>query len=545
MSASIRSLVILLLAIAPAVAGTPAGRVMTSELRIDSGAIRGLVVGDKQDIQVFKGIPYAAPPTGERRWKPPQPPSPWPGVRDCFEFGAACPQTMPVLLSHIPEAVINAPLSEDCLFLNVWTPVHRGSEKLPVLYWIHGGGFVMGAASQPMYDCEGLARLGCVVVSINYRLGLLGFLAHPALSRESPQNVSGNYGLLDQIEGLRWVHRNIAEFGGDPNRVTIFGESAGGISVLCLMVSPQAKGFFHGAIAQSATAMNLPRLRAMGTSQDTAEQIGRRFISGCGLNDSPDPAEMRRLEIKDLLKSGPSDLPLGTALQLKPLSLTLGPTVDGQVIPDQPNLLFAAGRQHAVPMIVGNTRDEMSLFLIGKLMPFDRAAYLNRLKDDFGDLGEQLAEAYPVKDAEMIRSTVTQLATDLSFVSETRLIARAHSASGQKTFRYQFSRGSPRGFLQFLGAHHGAEVAYLFQGPLIRDEASLKISNTLGRYWVNFAATGDPDGQGLPTWPAYRRDTEEMVEFAEDVKVLKRYRNDQLNVIEKVLQAMAPRAQGR
>ena len=512
------------------VAGTP-----TPEVRIDSGAIRGLVVGDKKDVHAYKGIPYAAPPVGERRWKPPQPVLAWQGVRDCFEFGAACPQKVPALFAGIPEMAIRAPFSEDCLFLNIWTPAERRSDKLPVLYWIHGGGFVMGAASQTLYDGEELARLGCVVVSINYRLGLFGFLAHPALSRESEANVSGNYGLLDQIEGLRWVKRNISAFGGDPRRVTIFGESAGGISVLCLMVAPQAKGLIHGAIAQSATGMNLAPLREGHSGQETAEQAGQRFIAACGLGASVDAQQMRSLSPKVLVQGGPAEPGPGAPLRLKPLSLMVGPIVDRRIIPDSPNLLFAAGRQHAVPMIVGNTKDEMSLFVLGSPMPADHSAYLTKLKDDFGDLADPIAQAYPGQDAKQIRSAVIQLTSDLSFVSESRYIARTQSAAGQRVFRYQFSRGTKRGFLQSLGAHHGAEIAFLFQRSGSRDEDEKRISQSMGRYWINFAAAGDPNGQDLPKWPAYRMGAEEVLDFADNIHVLKAPRNDQLDLIEKVL----------
>jgi para-nitrobenzyl esterase len=510
----------------------------TPELRIDSGTVRGLVVGDKKDVYVYKGIPYAAPPVGERRWKSPEPISAWQGVRDCFEFGAACPQKTVPLFSSIPEMAIRAPFSEDCLFLNVWTPAERKAEKLPVLYWIHGGGFVMGAASQPLYDGEELARLGCVVVSINYRLGLFGFLAHPALGQESNEKVSGNYGLLDQIEGLRWVQRNISAFGGDPNHVAIFGESAGGMSVLCLMVAPQAKGLFHAAVAQSPAGMNLMRLREAHYGQEAAESAGQRFIAAGGLGASVDAAQLRRIDTKSLVQSGPSEAPPGGPLRLKPLSLMLGPIVDGHVIPDGPDALFAAGRQHGVPMIIGNTKQEMSIFMLGARMPADEAAYVKKLKEDFGDLAEPLAKAYPASDAKQLRSTIIQLTSDLSFVSETRRTARAHAAAGQKSFRYQFSRGTKKGFLQSLGAHHGAEVSFLFQRPAGRDdEAEMRISRTMGQYWINFAVTGDPNGQGVPAWPAYRTDAEETLDFSDKIEVLKGDRNNQLDVIEKFLQA--------
>jgi para-nitrobenzyl esterase len=516
-----------------AAAGTP-----TKELRVDSGAIRGLVVGDKKDVHVYKGIPYAAPPVGERRWKPPQAAVAWKGVRDCFEFGAACPQKVPALFGSLPEMAIRAPLSEDCLYVNVWTPAEHKSEKLPVLYWIHGGGFVMGAASQPLYDGEELARMGCVVVSINYRLGLFGFLAHPALSQESDAKVSGNYGLLDQIEGLRWVKRNIAAFGGDPERVTIFGESAGGISVLCLMVAPQAKGLFHGAIAQSATGMNIAPLHEARPGQETAEEAGQRSVAACGLTASADARQMRSLAADALVQAAPFEPVSPAGLRLKPLSLRLGPIVDRHLIPDSPNLLFAAGREHAVPLIAGNTKDEMSLFMLTSPMPADQTAYLAKLKDEFGDLAEPLAKAYPAENAKQIRSAIIQLTTDLSFVSESRLVARTHAAAGQKAFRYQFSRGTKRGFLQGLGAHHGAEVAFLFQRAGSRDdEGEKRISRAMGRYWINFAATGNPNGPDLPEWPAYRADAEEVLDFGDNVTVLQSPRNDQLDLIEKVLRA--------
>jgi para-nitrobenzyl esterase len=523
---------------------TPASKIAsdrtpTTEIRVDSGAIRGLVVGDKKDIHVYKGIPYAAPPVGELRWKPPQPVQSWQGTRDCFEFGAACPQKIPALFDSILEMSLRVPFSEDCLFVNVWTPAEHRSGKLPVLYWIHGGGFVVGAASQPLYDGEELARLGCVVVSINYRLGLFGFLAHPALSQESSDKVSGNYGLLDQIEGLRWVRRNIAAFGGDPGRVAIFGESAGGISVLCLMAARETKGLFHGAIAQSAVATNLPRLREVHPGPETAEQMGQKSIAACGLAASADARQMRQLDAKALVQASPG-ADSGAPLRMKPLSITLGPILDGHVLPDDPDLLFAAGREHAVPLIVGNTTEEMSILLLGTKMPTDPAAYQAKLQEEFGELAEPLAKAYPAQDAAQVRSAVIQLTSDLSFVSETRSIARRHSAAGQKTFRYQFSRASKRGFLQGLGAHHAAELAFLFQRPPLRDdEGEIRMSRILGRYWINFAAIGDPNGPGLPVWPVYRPGAEQMVDFAADVKVLQGPRNDQLDLIDKVLRAMA------
>jgi para-nitrobenzyl esterase len=515
----------------PAALPTP-----TSTLRIDTGSMRGLVVGEKKDIFVYKGIPFAAPPVGELRWKPPQAVKSWPGVRDCFEFGAACPQKIPSLMASIPELAIGAPFSEDCLYLNVWTPAKPPSDKLPVLYWIHGGGFVMGAASQPLYNGEDLARLGCVVVSVNYRLGLFGFLAHPALSAESPDKASGNYGLLDQIEGLRWVKRNIASFGGDPERVAIFGESAGGMSVLALMVAPQTRGLFQRAIVQSAVVMDLPRLRQTQTGRETAEQAGQRFMTACGASAVDDAALLRRLDAKALVQASPSEPGPGAPVHLKRQPMVIAPVVDGHVIPDNPDQLFAAGRQHAVPLIIGNTRDEMAMFMMTSKLPADEAAYLKALQDEFGDRSGALAKAYPGRDAKEIRSSVVQITSDLGFIAETRHIARAHAATGQKTFRYQFSRSTKRGFFQSLGAHHGADLAFVFQRPAARDDQSeMRISQTMGRYWIRFASHGDPNGPDLPSWPAYDRRNEETVDFADDVQILKGHHNDRLDTLHEAL----------
>jgi para-nitrobenzyl esterase len=512
----------------------------TPELKIDCGALRGLILGENKDIHAYKGIPFAAPPVGELRWKPPQPVAAWQSVRDCFEFGAACPQKIPSLFGNIPEMALRVPMNEDCLYLNVWTPAERKGEKLPVLYWIHGGGYIVGAGSQPLYDSEELARLGCVVVSVNYRLGLFGFLAHPALSQESPEKVSGNYGLLDQIEGLRWVKRNIAAFGGDPDHVAIFGESAGGGSVLCLMVAPASKGLFHAAVAQSAPGMNMLRLHDADKGQETAEHFGESLMAACGLKGSVDAKQMRHLDANTLSNATPMEGAGAGGLRLKPIALKVGPIVDGQVIPDNPNALFASGHEHPVPLIVGNTKDEMALMLLTAKFPNDMASYQKKVKDEFGDQAEAVEKAYPANDPGQMRSAIIQLTSDLSFVSETRFVARTHSAAGQKAYRYQFSRGTNRSFLKTLGAHHGAEVSYVFQLPSARsDESGTRISQNMGRYWINLAATGNPNSQGLPNWPAYAANSEEMVDFGQDVTILKGPRNEQLDLIERILRGPA------
>jgi para-nitrobenzyl esterase len=436
---------------------------------------------------------------------------------------------------------INAPYNEDCLYLNVWAPADAKNKKLPVLYWIHGGGYTMGAASQPVYDGEPLARLGCVVVSINYRLGPFGFLAHPELSKESKQNVSGNYGILDQIYGLEWVKQNIASFGGDPNRVAIFGESAGGGSVLSLLVSPKAAGLFHAAVSQSAPEMNLARLREEHRGRESAETQGTKLIAKCGLSESADASQMRAIPAETLVKTFPTlEVDRPKDLTLAGIPLPIAPIIDGVVIPNDPNVILASGKQNKVPLIVGNTKDEMTGFLMQTKTPPDITGYSRELADDFGHLAEAMLQAYPGKDAKEIRGAITVLLGDMTFVSQARFAARAQADIGLKTYRYEFARGSKQGILKSMGAHHGAEIAYLFQRPADPDETDSKISTAIGRYWINFAATGDPNGEGLPKWPAYSRDREEMAQFADDVIILEKHRNDQLDVLDKHLRGKAP-----
>jgi para-nitrobenzyl esterase len=523
---------------APSAPQEKPAKVMTDAVTIESGQVRGEVLGSAQDVHAFKGIPFAAPPIGELRWKAPQPVGKWEGVRDCVAFGNACPQRTPALMKAIPQMAINAPLSEDCMYLNVWMPKVASKKPLPVLYWIHGGGYSMGAASQPVYDGEELSRLGCVVVSVNYRLGPFGFMAHPALSKENKQNISGNYGILDQIFGLEWVKRNIASFGGDPKRVTIFGESAGGGSVLSLLVSPQAAGLFSGAISQSAPEMSLARLREEHRGRDSAEIQGRKLIAQCGLTESADASQMRNLPVDVLVKIFPTlEVDRANELTFASIPLPMAPIVDGVVITNDPNIVLASSKQNKVPLIVGNTKDEMTGFLMQTRTPPNVESYAKELADDFGHLAQAIQESYPGKDAKEIRAAVTVLLGDMTFVSQARFTARAQSDAKLPTYRYEFARGSKQGILKAMGAHHGAELAYIFQRPAEPDESDTKISKTIGQYWVNFASTGDPNGDGLPTWPKYTRDREELAQFGQEISIISKHRNNQLDVLDKHLRA--------
>jgi len=513
-----------------------AERTFTDVLAIDAGEIRGQVVGAKQNVQVFKGIPYAKPPVGELRWRAPLPPEAWTGVRDCFEFGNACPQRAPALMGSIPQMAINAPHSEDCLYLNVWRPVGSATEPMPVLFWIHGGGYTMGAASQPLYDGALLAEPGAIVVSINYRLGPFGFLAHPALSQESPQGTSGNYGILDQIEALRWVQRNIAAFGGDPNRVTIFGESAGAGSVMCLMVAPQAGGLFHAAIAQSTPEMNLARLRQSSDQRPSAEQQGVTLLEQMGVGAQATVEQLRKLNATELAETFPS-LELGSKqeINLRRAPLAMAPVVDGQLIPDLPNRVFASNKAHPVPLIVGNTRDEMTLFMTQTPLPKEVSGYEQIISTNFGDLSPEILAAYPATNPKGIRDAVIQLAGDTVFGSQARYVARLHTKNGHPTYRYVFSCGTKQFPLSMLGAHHACELPYLFGQPAKPDASDEKIVEVLQGYWLNFARTGDPNGDGLPTWPKTNLASDVLIEIETEVTLRETHRSLQLDTVDKFI----------
>src|SRR6185436_3401987 len=337
-----------------------------------AGKLRGATNGT---LNVFKGIPYALPPIGGLRWRPPVAMSPWTDVRDATRFGAACMQPKPRPSIYSADL---AAVSEDCLFLNVWTT--PGARNRPVFFWIHGGGLTSGSSSESMYDGAKLAARGVVVVSINYRLGVLGYLAHPQLSAESPRRISGNYGLLDQIEALRWVQRNIAAFGGDPANVTIAGESAGGLSVMYLMASPPARGLFTRAIAQSAYMISMPELKRARFGEQAAEAIGSRLVTALG---SPSIADLRSMDAAKLVAAAQTGyLPLGT--------------VDAEVLPRQLVEVFDRGEQAKVPILAGfNSGEIRSLRFLAPPAPSDAATYEAAIRKRYADLAEDFLKLYP------------------------------------------------------------------------------------------------------------------------------------------------------
>jgi para-nitrobenzyl esterase len=454
----------------------------------------GQVEGLREDgLAVFRGIPFAAPPQGDNRWKPPQPAASWSGVRAAKTFAPACTQNSGAAAGGVPSAQS----SEDCLYLNVWTPAKTSAEKLPVMVWIYGGGFSAGATSVPLYSGEKLAQRGVVVVSVAYRIGPMGFLAHPALSRESKDGVSGNYGLLDQIAGLDWVKANIASFGGDPSKVTIFGESAGGISVSMLAASPLARGRFSGAISQSGGsfgATHSPPLPGENVQRlDQAEKAGEALAAKLGGS----LASMRAASPADVLTAA------------RGVEGVNWPVMDGQVIPDDQNRLYEAKRFNDTPVLIGFNSDEGALF--GG--PVTKASHESGVRERYGKFADEILATFPAaSDAEATQAS-RDLATDVMFGWHTAVWARLQQrASGKPVYLYYFDQKPPypagHRLASAKGAPHAAELPYVFehleqQTTMPWRAEDRAISEAIAAYWTNFAKTGDPNGPGLPRWPTF------------------------------------------
>jgi len=449
-----------------------------SPVKVDGGMLQGKT---EDGLTVYKGIPFAAPPVGDLRWRAPQPAAKWDGIKQATDFAPG-----PIQGGNPPSGK-----SEDCLYLNIWTPAKSAKDKVPVLVWIYGGGFGAGATSEANYSGENLAKKGVVLVSIAYRVGQLGFFVHPELSAENPNHVSGNYGLLDMISGLQWVKKNIAAFGGDPNKVTIFGESAGGIAVSMLCASPLAKGLFQGAISQSGGNFGPPRPTTYpGENQKRladAERDGETYLKNAGVSS-----------IADLRKLPADKLPAARGMSW--------PIIDGYVIPDDQVKLYLAGKFNDTPILVGYNSDEGASFS----PPRTPEAYIEGVKSRYGSFAESLIKAYPAGTT-TVPKTARDLARDAAFGWQTWIWARLQSKMGKsKAFYYYFDQhpdypaDSPQAD---RGSPHGQDVAYVFQhlnasNPQIT-KTDQEISEAIATYWTNFAKTGDPSGTGVPLWPAF------------------------------------------
>jgi para-nitrobenzyl esterase len=456
-----------------------------------AGAVAGKTV---QGVSVFKGIPYAQAPVGALRWAPPRPAAKWQGVRDAAQFGPACWQNAPATPSIYFDGP--KPMSEDCLSLNVWSP--EGARKAPVLVWIHGGSLNTGCSCERMYDGEAMARKGgVVVVSINYRLGVLGYMAHPALSAESPDGVSGNWGLLDQIEALRWVQRNIAAFGGDPANVTIAGESAGGLSVMYLLAAPPAKGLFARAIAQSAYMVSTPPLKTPQFGEIPAETIGQTVQTRL---KAASLADLRAMDAKALTAQA-------AAAGYAPFG-----TIDGRILPRQLVEVFDRGEQARVPVMAGfNSGEIRSLRMLAPPPPATAAAYETTIRERYLDLAPEFLRLYPSNN---LQESVLAAARDGIYGWTAERLAAKQTALGVPAYLYIFDHGYPAADQAGLHAHHASELPYMFgnaartpdlwpKNPV--NAAETRLSDAMIAYWTSFARTGAPLAKNEPAWPSYGR----------------------------------------
>jgi len=483
---------------------------------LDSGRVAGERSGD---VERFLGIPYAAPPVGDLRWRAPRPPAPWTGLRPAVSYSADCMQNP---LPQVPWKL--QPISEDCLYLNVWKPADA-KRPLPVMVWIYGGGFTSGSGAWPVYEGSNLARKGVILVTFNYRLNRFGFFAHPALMGQAAEEPVANYGLMDQVAALKWVRRNIAAFGGDPGNVTIFGESAGGFSVNYLLTMPAARGLFAKAIVESGgggahfrmtRSLDRPGVGAMGP-QPSALEAGRAYIASLGVTD-PTPAALRAIPAKEIL--GASAMGDGSG----------APVIDGRLVVEDPVDAFAAGRQARVPFIIGSNTFEASILSPAAIDGMWRAAApiqakIAQLYDGYGTHQPKLVTAEFVGDAFMGQGA--------------RNLARLMSGAGAPTWLYKFDHVIEPLRSSMPGTMHGGEMGFVFGTwrsmpfPAMPGDAAL--SETVMGYWTQFAKTGDPNGPGLPAWPAYSAGDDSLLLFTNAGPVVRSgYHRERLDVIDQL-----------
>ena len=487
------------------------------QVRIDTGLIAGTVSTGQPSVRVFKGIPFAAPPTGDNRWRAPQPVAKWDGVRKADAFGAPCIASAPAPArggggggggqgrgggGATPAAQAAPPReparSEDCLYANVWTSANNANDRRPVMVWIYGGGFTSGSGGTTWYDGENLAAKGPVIVTFNYRLGTFGFFAHPELAKESGHNASGNYGMMDAIAMLQWVKKNISAFGGDPNNVTIAGESAGANMIGALVGSPQAKGLFQRAIAESGGWMGLMMGKMNPSTQ--AQENGAKAMAALGVKTI---AELRAKPLAELTGLSSSGL-----------------VIDGYIIPEDLSLTFKNGKQNAVDVLVGSNKDEANFGLCtsaglpgmagrGGAGGVTFEAFKSNAQRRFGDAANDFVKLYGVtSDADTQPAAHVACADEINW--NMRQWAAAQAKAGKKAYAYFFTRiPMQNGQPSAQGATHTAEISYAFNNPKGQanqtwDDVDTKLADTMSSYWVNFITKGDPNGSGLPNWPPYR-----------------------------------------
>jgi para-nitrobenzyl esterase len=509
-------------------AGFPTGACSTYEsaitdtVKTQNGMVSGIYNKDRA-IRKFLGIPYAAPPLGELRWRAPQPPESWSGVRKINRFSNSAMQNLASKSSRklihlllgtkkMDGMIVNydEPISEDCLYLNIWTGAKSSDERRPVMVYIHGGSFTSGSGSMDWYDGETMANKGIVYVTVNYRLSVLGFMAHPELTKESGYNASGNYGILDLIAALKWVKNNIAEFGGDPENVTIAGESAGSGCVNILMASPLAKGLFHRAIAESGGYFSK---ESMGTITKTMAEMELAGVAFQKAQNKTSLAEMRQMPAIDLIKAAKKESYI--------------PIIDGYVLPDSVYHIFAAGRQNDVPLIVGNNADEGAMFFakpLGKAM--NAKNYRAAVFKKFEDKAEEFLKLYPLDTNRQAREAQIAVGRDHWFAWQMHTWAKLQSKTGKsKVYYYYFDKLWPiETITRKWGVFHASEIIYAY-GNLDKvnlpfSDVDRKLSDIMSDYWTNFAAMGDPNGKELPLWTACDETYEQTMELGNNIGMI-------------------------
>ena len=487
------------------------------------GIIEGHWTAREKTVAVFKGIPYAKSTVGLQRWKPPVQVSDWDGVFDASVFGPSCPQKNASQFWKESNALMN----EDCLRLNIWTNNLNSNEKKPVMVYIHGGGLNTGNSHVYTQNGTAFAKQDVVLVTINYRLGVLGYLAHPLLSKESANAISGNYGFLDQLMALQWIQDHIAQFGGDPDNVTLFGESAGGTSVAVLAASPLSEGLIHKAIIQSPwmygyiTSMGEPNvvyLNKDGMGYPSSENYGVEWINKQGFKNPKKAFEMLRMVSFD-------------SILIQDDYYKTKVTIDGYVLDSHPELIFMEGKQNDIPMIIGSNKDEGTFF---HYVPGfeDLSGFINELKPFFNEDAEAIATHY----FETLSSTVKDIGIafigDSWFIEPANQLAYGNAKNNNPTYQYQFSFVSP-GY-EWLGATHAAEIIYVFGNLNTKaTQDQLAVSNKMIQYWVQFAKTGNPNNKGLPLWPEYNIETQSFLDINVETKTSQRLKGSFLNALKK------------
>lgn len=482
-------------------------------VKVAQGQLEGT---EEQGMRVFRGIPFAAQPIGALRWREPQPAPSWSGMRKADQFGPACAQGRVEA-----NGQLGANISEDCLYLNVWTPA-KGGEKLPVLVWIYGGGFSGGRTSDPMFDGAALARKGVVYVSVAYRVGVMGFLAHPELSAENRKlhgvAASGNYGLLDMVASLEWIKQNIAAFGGDPSKVTIWGESAGAMAVSMLTVAPQAKGLFRGAISDSGGSFG-----AVRTPTAPGENLPPLAVAEHGGTTLAGKLSATTLEAMRAKSTGE------VMNQARGVAGVGWPVLDGWVIPDDQYVLYKKGAYHDTPILVGINSDEGASFS----RTSDQAQFLADTRVRFGPMADGILKAYPPDAAGSIKQAARDVMREASFGWHTWVWAKLQNErGGSPAYVYYMDQRPPYAAdsrnADVAGVPHGAELPYVFQKleltPQPWTEADHRISDAMATYWTNFAKTGSPNGTGLPSWPVFTAKEQQRMVF-KDTPQAKPYDN--------------------